>query len=425
MQIELQSPLRRFGLAGACLIVVGFYLLLAGRAYLAAHLAKKTDLPDIQGAIRLEPSNAEYRALLGRYLALSGASLDEAISDFRIAVQLNPYESQYWLDLASAYHVAGHIYEQAQSVEQAVEADPTTPNVAWAAANFFLIQGNLGKALPCFRTVLANDPDAVDSTLQICWRATGNADQMFDQALPRRTDLYLSFLRLLVLKQEVVAAESAWDHLIGLRQPFPPKLAFPYFQLLLAKQEVTAANTAWQQLAQVDKEIQPYLPSRENLIVNGGFEENLLNGGFDWWYESNPHAALALDTDRFYGGTRSLSVTFDGRSAPDAGIAQLIPVKPDTDYEFSVESRTQDIDSASGPRFAIMDAYTITVSYVLTDDLLGTNPWHRQQARFHTGPGTNLLLLKVIRQPAAPLIRGKLWIDDVRLVETSNQGLGR
>jgi len=425
MQIELQSPLRRFGLAGACLIVIGFYLLFAGRAYLAAHLAQKNDLPDIQRAIRLEPSNAEYRALLGRYLALSGASLDEAISDFRIAVQLNPYESQYWLDLASAYHVAGHIYDQAQSVEQAVEADPTTPNVAWAAANFFLIQGNLGKALPCFRTVLANDPDAVDSTLQICWRATGNANQMFDQALPRRTDLYLSFLRLLVLKQEVGAAENAWDHLIGLRQPFPPMLAFPYFQLLLAKQEVPAANTAWQQLAQVDQEIQPYLPSRENLIVNGGFEENLLNGGFDWWYDSNPHAALALDTDRFYGGTRSLSVTFDGRNAPDAGIAQLIPVKPDTDYEFSAESRTQDIDSASGPRFAITDAYTITVSYVLTDDLLGTNPWHRQQARFHTGPGTNLLFLKVIRQPAAPLIRGKLWIDDIRLVETSNQGLER
>ena len=425
MQIELRSPLRRFGLAGACLIVIGFYLLFAGRAYVAARLATKPDLPDIQRAVRLEPSNAEYRALLGRYLALSGASLDEAISDFRIAVQLNPYESKYWLDLASAYHVAGHIDEQAQSVEQAVEADPTTPNVAWAAANFFLIQGNLGKALPCFRTVLANDPDAVDSALQICWRATGDANQMFDQALPRRPDLYLSFLRLLVAKQEVASAESAWDHLIGLQQTFAPKLAFPYFRLLLTKQEVTAAKTAWQQLAQVDQEIQPYLPSRENLIVNGGFEENLLNGGFDWWYESNPHAALALDTDRFYGGTRSLSVTFDGRNAPDAGIAQLIPVKPDTDYEFSAESRTQDIDSASGPRFAITDAYTTTLSYVLTDDLLGTNPWHRQQARFHTGPGTNLLFLKVIREPAAPLIRGKLWIDDVRLVETGNEGLGR
>lgn len=424
MQIELQSPLRRFGFVGACLIVIGLYLPFAGRAYLAAHLSAKADVADIQRAIRLEPSNAEYHSLLGRYLALSGASLDGAISDFRTAVHLNPYESRYWLDLASAYHVAGRIDEQTQSVEQAVEADPTTPNVAWAAANIFLVQGNVGKALPYFRTVLGNDPDAVDWTLQICWRATGDANQIFDQALPRRTDLYLSFLRLLVTKQEVVPAENAWDHLIGLRQPFPPKVAFPYFQLLIAKQEVAAAKTAWQQLAQIDQEVQPYLPSRENLIVNGGFEENLLNGGFDWWYESNPHAALAIDTDLFYGGTRSLSVTFDGRNAPEAGIAQFIPVKPDTDYEFSAESRTQDIDSASGPRFAIADAYT-DFSYVLTDDLLGTNPWHKQHARFHTGPTTNLLFLKVIRQPAAPLIRGKLWIDDVRLAEASDQGLGR
>lgn len=424
MQIELQSPLRRFGFAGACLILVGLYLPFAGRAYLAAHLAAKSDLADIQRAIRLESSNAEYHALLGRYLALSGASLDGAISDFRTAVHLNPYESRYWLDLASAYQVAGRIDEQEHSVEQAVEADPTTPHVAWAAANLFLVQGNLSKALPCFRTVLENDPDAVDWTLQICWRATGDANQIFDQALPRRTDLYLSFLRLLVTKQEVVPAENAWDHLIGLRQPFPPKLAFPYFQLLIAKREVAAAKTAWQQLAQVDQEIQPYLPSPENLIVNGGFEENLLNGGFDWWYESNPHAALAIDTDLFFGGTRSLSVTFDGRNAPEAGIAQFIPVKPDTDYEFSAESRTQDIDSASGPRFAIADAYTDS-SYVLTDDLLGTNPWHKHHARFRTGPTTSLLFLKVIRQPAAPLIRGKLWIDDVRLVEASDQGLGR
>jgi tetratricopeptide (TPR) repeat protein len=424
MQIEIRSPLRRFIFAGACLLVIGFYLPFAGRAYLAAHLAAKPDLPDIQRAIRLEPSNAEYRALRGRYLALSGASIDEAISEFRTAVHLNPYESLYWLDLASAYQVAGRIDEQAQSVEQAVEADPTTPNVAWVAANFFLIQGNLGKALSCFRTVLANDPNAVDHALRLCWRATADVNKIFDQALPRRTDLYLSFLGLLVSKQEVVPAESAWDHLIGLRQTFPPKVAFPYFQLLIAKQEVTAAQTAWQQLAQIDEEIQPYLPSRENLVVNGGFEETLLNGGFDWWYKSNPHAALAIDTDQFYSGTQSLSVTFDGRNSPDAGIAQFIPVKPDTDYEFSAESKTQDIDSASGPRFAIADAYTNS-SYVLTDDLLGTNPWHKQRARFHTGPTTNLLFLNVVRQPAAPLIRGKLWIDDVRLAEPSNQGLGR
>ena len=397
-------------------MVVALYLQFALRAYLASHLAATPDLSNLNKATRLEPSNAEYRELLGRNLALSGASLDEAISDYRTAVHLNPYEARYWLDLAGAYQVAGRTSEQEESVEHAVEADPTTPHVAWEAANFFLVQGDQERALRNFRVVLANDPEAVDSALQLCWRATGDANQILDQALPRRPDLYLSFLRLLISKQEVAAAENVWNHLIALNQEFSTKLAFPYFRFLIAKQEVAAAQTAWQQLAGVNPSLQPYLPSGENLIVNGGFEENVLNGGFDWWYESNPHAALAIDTSEFYSGTRSLSVTFDGLNPADAGILQFVVVKPNTEYEFSAQSRTEDIESASGPRFAIVDAYT-NASYVLTDDLLGTNPWHEQHARFQTGPNTNLVLLKIVRQPAAPLIRGKLWIDDLRLVE--------
>jgi tetratricopeptide (TPR) repeat protein len=415
MQIELRSRLRRFSFAAACFMVVALYLQFALRAYLASHLAATPDLSNLNKATRLEPSNAEYRELLGRNLALSGASLDEAISDYRTAVHLDPYEARYWLDLAGAYQVAGRTSEQGESVEHAVEADPTTPHVAWEAANFFLVQGDQERALRNFRVVLANDPDAVDAALQLCWRATGDADQILD-LLPRRPDLYLSFLRLLISKQEVAAAENVWDHLIALNQEFSTKLAFPYFRFLIAKQEVAAAQTAWQQLAGVNHSLQPYLPSRANLIVNGGFEENVLNGGFDWWYESNPHAALAIDTSEFYAGTRSLSVTFDGLNPADAGILQFIVVKPYTDYEFSAESRTEDIESASGPRFAIVDAYT-NASCVLTDDLLGTNPWRVQRARFQTGPNTNLVLLKIVRQPGAPLIRGKLWIDDIRLVE--------
>jgi hypothetical protein len=197
------------------------------------------------------------------------------------------------------------------------------------------------------------------------------------------------------------------------------KLVFPYFRLLISKQEIAAAKTAWQQLANVDGALQPYLPSRENLIVNGGFEENLLNGGFDWWYEPNPHATLAIDTSEFHSGTRSLSITFDGQNAAEAGIVQFIPVKPNSEYEFSGEWRAEDLDTASGPRFSIADAYS-NASYVLTDDVLGTVPWRLQQARFHTGPSTTLILLKIARQPAGPLIRGKLWIDDLKLVENEN-----
>ncbi len=422
MQIELRSPLRKFLLGLACLVFAGLYLQWTLRAYLASHRAAVPDSANLQKAIRLEPSNAEYRDLFGRNLSLSGISLDEAIANYRIAVQLNPYVARYWLDLAGAYQIAGRTREQEASVEQAAEADRTTPHVAWEAANFFLIQGDREKALRYFRLVLANDPDpdTVDSALRLCWQATEDENQILAQALPPRPDLYLSFLRLLIHKQQTTATKNVWNRLIGLNQTFSTKLAFPYFSFLIAKQEVAAAQTAWQQLADLDRSIQPYLPSRENLVVNGGFEEDVLNGGFDWWYQPKAHAALAIDTSTFHTGTRSLSITFDGRNPGDAGIFQFIPVKPNTDYEFSAEYRTEDIESASGPRFAIVDAYT-NASYVLTDDLLDTNPWRVQKARFQTGPNTNLVLLTIVRQPAGPLIRGKLWIDDLRLVEASNE----
>src|ERR1700674_3695394 len=283
MRLELPSPLRKLLFAATVFVLTGLYLGLSLRAYLATRLVAVPDVPNLQKAIRLEPANAEYRELLGRNLESSGANLDDAISTYLTAIRLDPYDARYWLDLAGAYQVAGRTSEEGESVEHAVEADPTTPHVAWEAANFFLVQGDQEKALRYFRVVLANDPEAVDLALQLCWRATGDANRILDQALPRRPDLYLSFLRLLIYKQEVAAAENVWEHLIALNQEFSTKLAFPYFRLLLAKQEVAAAQTAWKQAASVDRSLEAYLPTRQNLVVNGGFEENVLNGGFDWW----------------------------------------------------------------------------------------------------------------------------------------------
>jgi Tfp pilus assembly protein PilF len=421
MKLELRSSLRKLSFLGICLVFVGLYLHLTLSAYRASRLAAVVDATHLQKAIRLEPANAEYRDLLGRELALSGISLDQAISNYRTAVSLNPYEARYWLDLAGAYQIAGRISDERASVERAVETDPTKMNVAWEAANFFLIQGEREKALRYFRVVFENgEIDAVDAALGLCWRATEDVDQILDQALPQRADLYLRFLRLLISKQQLPAAESVWNHLIGLRQPFAIDLAYPYLQFLLAHQEVAAAQNAWQHLAGVDRSLERYLPSRENLIVNGGFEEKLLNGGFDWLYQQYAHAALVIDSSVFHSGTRSLSITFDGPGAPEAGIAQLIPVKPDTDYEFSAECKAEDLESASGPRFAITDAYS-SASYVLTDDVLDTTPWHLQQAQFHTAATTRLVLLKIVRRPANPLIRGKIWIDDLKLVEQASQ----
>jgi len=416
MRIELRSWLWKGLFSATCFVAVAFYFVFSLRPWLAAREAAVLDVPHLQKAIRLEPGNAKYHEFLAENLGQSGANSNQAIANYQTAVHLNPYDARSWLDLAGAYQIAGRTDAQAESVERAVEADPNTPQVAWEAANFFLLQGDYEKALRHFGVVMANDPQLVDASLQLCWRVTADATRMVTEVLPPNPEVYISFLRLLVSKQEVGAAEIVWTHLIGLNQEFSTKQTFPYFRLLIAKQEVAVAQTAWQQAAAVNRSLQSYLPSGQNLIVNGSFEENVLNGGFDWWYQSNPHAALAIDSSEFSRGTRSLSIAFDGFNPGELGIFQFVPVKPNTDYEFTAAYRAEELDTASGPRFSISDPYSNT-SYVLSDDILGTNPWRQEQAQFHTGPYAKLVLVKIVRQPQDALIRGKLWIDDLKITE--------
>ena len=267
---------------------------------------------------------------------------------------------------------------------------PHNPPCRLGGGQFFLVQGDSEKALRYFRVVLANDPDAVNSALQLCWRATGDANQILDQALPRRADLYLSFLRFACFQtgssgrrkrlgpSDRIAANISAEACISL-------FSAPHRQARSQRGDRLPGNS-WPHVDQVASAISP---SRENLIVNGGFEENLLNGGFDWWYESNPHAALAIDTSEFHGGTRSLSVTFDGQNAPDAGIVQFIPVKPNTEYEFSAESGRK---TSRLPAVRVSRSRTHTPMLPTSSPMICSEPilGAKQQARFHTGPNTNL-----------------------------------
>ena len=154
MEIILNSPSRKGLAIGAAVVLCLIYLLLAGRLFVASLLADSPQLSNLERAARLDATNAEYRNHLGRYYALVARDPAAAIEPYRAAVQLDPHSARYWFDLASAYQVLGDVSNQTLSLERAIEADPTTPDVAWEAANFFLVQGEDEKALREFHVVL-------------------------------------------------------------------------------------------------------------------------------------------------------------------------------------------------------------------------------------------------------------------------------
>jgi tetratricopeptide (TPR) repeat protein len=395
---------------GLCLI----YVLLAGRLFVASVFGERPEISSLERAARLDPGNADYRNHLGRYYALVARDPAAAIEPYRAAVQLNPHSARYWFDLASAYQVLGDTSNQTWALEHAIEADPTTPDVAWEAANFYLVQGENEKALREFHVVLENEPSLAGPSIQFCWRINPDVDMLLRDVVPARSTAYLAFLSLLMTKHETAATAKVWSVMMSSPGQFEPRYAYNYIQYLFDHKDVDEARLAWQQAAPRFG-LSAYLPTRNNLIVNGDFNLDVLNGGFDWQYEKQSSVALTLDPSDFHSGHRSLLITFDGPGVNDAGIRQFIAVQPKTLYEFSAYYKNGEIQGAGGPHLTIQDAFTQAVLYD-SDELKEAGFWKSATGEFTTGDDCKLLVLHIRRLPAGSPIRGKLWVDDFRLV---------
>ena len=259
-----------------------------------------------------------------------------AVAHYRAAVQLNPHSARYWFDLASAYQVLGDTANQTAALERAIQADSMTPDVAWEAANLYLVQGENEKALREFRVVLASDPSLAAAAIQFCWRINPMSDASPARRQSRvRTDAYLAFLTLLEtqtgdcrLRQslERIDADSSCRSNV--------RYAYEYFHFLIQHKEVDQAALVWQQTANRFG-YSSYLPSPGNLDREWHFQSSTsLNAGFDWQYQKQTGVKLTLDPSDFHAGRRSLLITFDGPGISDAGIYQYVVCATKYDLRF-------------------------------------------------------------------------------------------
>jgi len=411
MEVPLTGHQRRLFAGSALLALV--YLSLAAKEFAASHFGFKPDLPSLERAVRLSPGNAEYQNHLGRYFAFVAANPQAALKSYQAAVSLNPHQARYWFDLASAHQVAGDSNAQRAALEHALQAEPTAPDVAWEAANFFLVEGDIDRALREFRVVIANDYSLAGLAIQTSWRVRPDADALLRDVIPHRTDTLIPFLFMLRTKGETDAAIKTWDQLIQLHEKFDTSYLLDHVRYLVLSRRPEAAAAAWEQASRV-LNLSAYLPSPDNSIINGDFSLDVLNGGFDWTYQVQPGVRLLLDASDFREGERSLSITFEGPGISDAGIRQWIPVHAGSPYEFTAYYKSSEFQGAGGPQLVLRDLYTGQAVYT-SDPLNGADFWKAVHARFTTPPTTTLLVLNIERIPAGSPIRGKLWLDDFQL----------
>ena len=268
-------------------------------------------------------------------------------------------------------------------MQHATTADPSNPDVAWDAANFYWSMGETDEALREFRIVLENDSYLPPAALAACWRIKPDVKFLLQNVVPRNPDTYSIFLDFFISKNEPDAAATVWNQIVELHQRVDRRYVFEYVRYLISGRQVGQALRVWGQSADLC-DLSEYQPSPENRVVNGDFSSPVLNGGFDWTYEKSPDVSLALDPTESHAGHRSLSIVFDSHGIEDAGIRQLIPVEPSTKYEFSAYFKSQAIEGAGGPRFVLEDQFNGT-NYFASDELKDADVWKQVEGTFSTG----------------------------------------
>ena len=377
--------------------------------------------PDaIQTAMRWDRANPEYYDGLGNLMHLyaNGGDSDEIVQLYQSATRLSPHDARYWADLGAGYDWAGRSDDALDAFQHARKLFPNSPEVNWRLANFYVRAGNIPEALDTLRIVLLGDSTAGRRVFTLATNATSDREAILEM-LPPQAPVFFDYLNFRIEKGDVAGAEEVWTRILQLNLPFDLRNSFPYFDALIQHREPRQLTETWSTLAQrFPAQIHPRV-SGSDLVTNGGFEFDILNGGFDWRVTPTEGAVVSLDSVGAFEGARALRITFDGSRNIDYGqVFQYVPVEANTRYRFSSHLRVQGITTDSGPRLQVCDAYNMGHLFAATGNLVGTSGWSEQHAEFTTSADTRLLLVRVVRPVSNKLdnrIAGAVWIDDVHL----------
>jgi tetratricopeptide (TPR) repeat protein len=421
MKISLEGARARWLFLVGIFLIAGSFALVAGKVWLAANWSASSD-PDLWlRAANLEPTNADYWHRLGSYEKwdFEHGDLRRAVVYYQRATDANPRSDTSWMELAAAYEALGQTARARNAFEKAQSSHPISSEVAWRYGNFLLRQGDIVEAFAEIRRALVTDPNLTVAGVSECLKASKDLPRILTEVLPAENRYYLMALNYFLSKHQTDAALTVWDRLLGLKQTLEMAQVVPFINELIGQNHVDDAQRVWRQALRATS-----WPKDEggnsSLSFNGGFEHDLLNGGFDWREVPISGAAFSFDSSVVHSGTRALRITFDGGANLDfQNLRQFLVVDPRRRYHFAAYLRTEAISTDSGIRFAIYDASRPATPQIITSDLVGTHPWSLVETELITGPDTRLLTIVLQRVPTWKFdnkLRGTVWVDDVSLV---------
>jgi len=430
MRIDLSRGWPRASFLAGVIFVSGTFTFFAAKTYLAAAWDGSTKPELWRKATRLEPGNAEYWGHVGasQLWDLEPRRIQEALRNLRKATEVNPRSADLWMELADAYLSSGDPAHAQEAFEKAQANYPMSAEVAWRYGSFLIYQGKLPEGYAQLYRAISIEPSRTQNAIAVCWQVSVDVATILDNVLPGKSSYYREAIDFFLSRNLLGPALTVSNRQQQLGLPMELAHTTPLVDALLDHERLSDARRIWQTAL---KTASWPLDSTDtgSLVFNGGFENGIANGGFDWRELPVSAAKFECDEAEAHSGSRSLRIEFDGTTNLDfEHLFQYVVVDPATHYHFSAYLRTEGISTDRGMRFDILEPQQHSQTRIPTQELRGTNPWTRVEADLITGPSTHLLKITLQRAPSSKFdnkLRGTVWVDDVSLSPVATHVEGR
>ncbi len=386
--------------------------------------AEENGLATVRRAVSLAPSDPLTHWRLGAIAQrqLSPDQLHQVVGEFEKAASLSPNDYRFWMAFGTALEQWGEVERGEKALRRTTDLAPSYAYPRWYLGNLLLRSGRYDQAFAELRRAADADPDLRSQLLNLAWAVYNKNLDAFVEAVGNSASARAELAAYLLGRQRFEDGILLWQRLNEAEK-----------RANRAKGEamVGALVTAkrFHQAAEVANDLVPAAAYRagEGKFVDGGFEDDLIpqtGAVFGWQVKSLHQAQVGIDPDRGNNSSRSLRIVFQVPSRLDSmSVAQLVPVRPDTQYDFECFVRSQDLQSASTPRIEIIDA-TEGQGVIASDQApTGSTDWQRIAFGFKTGAKTEAVTVKIIRtscpeDPVCPIF-GTVWYDDFNLKRRS------
>jgi len=397
-------------------LVVGYEILCIWRgiSLYQTNLSKESLLK----ATRAVPSNPDpfYRLGLFYQWDLRNIDLKESLNYLKKAIERNPLEQDYWLNLAKIFQRMGESKTSERALENAILLFPAGYQGRWVAGNLLLQQGAFEKALPHFSYILDHYPNQSHMVYDVLGRAVNDPAFILERLVPKDPTSLKQYLSYLYEAGDKESAQKAWQKRDLFAYKPDRNETLRHIEFLISRGDGDEAFKVWKARLQEEG----ISISDSDLITNGGFEkEKILGGGFDWKIEKVPGAEISFDPSIAFEGKSSLKIVFNGKENVDFHhLYQFVSLKPNNEYVLKAIMKTQALTTKSGLKIEISGIGP--AFYKASDPLVGDNEWRELMVAFRTPHHSQGGLVRIRRERTDKydrFISGTVWIDNFSLTE--------